>query len=291
MKHAVCIFLLLVIVTVWGWTFVVVKDAIVEFGVVPFLALRFVIATCCMAPFAAGNMTRSDAAVGAGIGVVLGTAYFFQTLGLSMTTATNAGVITGLFVVFAPLTNWAVFRVKTDRGLWLAIAVSCCGLMQLTGAMAGGMGRGDLFVLICAACFGLHIAFLDRFAKHHSAVGLACGQIGTAALMFLIASLAFQPPTWPSASILFALVLTGVVATAAGFFIQTYVQQRLTVVETAIIIMMEPIFAAFFGFLLAEDRLTPWQWSGAGLMVGAFFLTQLYPLVVLPRAAEASTGE
>jgi drug/metabolite transporter (DMT)-like permease len=286
MKHAVCIFLLLIIVAVWGWTFVVVKDAIDEFGVVSFLALRFVIAACCMAPFSVGKMTRTDAAVGAGIGVVLGAAYFFQTLGLSTTTVTNAGVITGLFVVFAPLTNWVVFRVKTDWVLWLAIAASCWGLIQLTGAMTGGMGRGDLFVLVCAVCFGLHIALLDRFAKHHSAVGLACGQIGTAALMFLIASLVFQPPRWPSPSIFFALVLTGVVATAAGFFIQTYVQQRLKAVETAIIIMMEPIFAALFGFLLAGDRLTLWQWAGAGLMVMAFFLTQLYPLIVSPRPAK-----
>ena len=52
--------LLLVVVAVWGWTFVVVKDAIASFPVVPFLALRFGIGAAAMAPFAAPVLRRRD---------------------------------------------------------------------------------------------------------------------------------------------------------------------------------------------------------------------------------------
>src|SRR3712207_744152 len=95
--------LLLVGVTaVWGWTFVVVQDAISSYGVLGFLALRFALASVALAPLLP-KMTRRTLLVGLGIGLVLGIGYLFQTLGLLHTTPTNSGLITGLFVVFAPL--------------------------------------------------------------------------------------------------------------------------------------------------------------------------------------------
>src|ERR671915_2299721 len=107
--------LLLVLVTaVWGWTFVVVQDAISAYGVLGFLALRFALASVALAPLLR-EMTRRTLLVGAGIGLVLAMGYLFQTLGLLYTTPTNSGLITGLFVVFAPLTARAFFGVRVPR--------------------------------------------------------------------------------------------------------------------------------------------------------------------------------
>jgi hypothetical protein len=64
-----------------------------------------------------------------------------------------------------------------------------------------------------------------------------------------------EPLAWPPASVWPALLLTGGIATAAAFFVQTYVQQRLSAVETGMIILTEPIFAVIFGQLLMGDRL------------------------------------
>jgi drug/metabolite transporter (DMT)-like permease len=78
---------------------------------------------------------------------------------------------------------------------------------------------------------------------------------------------------WP------ALLVTGLVATAAAFLVQTYVQQRLRAVQTAMIIVTEPLFAALFGYLVRGDRLTGVQVAGAGLMVAALVLAEVYPLL------------
>ena len=83
---------------------------------------------------------------------------------------------------------------------------------------------------------------------------------------------------WPPASVWPALLLTGGIATAAAFFIQTYVQQRLSAVETGMIILTEPIFAAIFGQLLMGDQLNGLQILGAVLMVAAVFATEIVPL-------------
>ena len=184
-------------------------------------------------------------------------------MGLHSSTATNTGLITGLFIVFAPLANRVLFGVPTSSVLWAAIAVSLCGLGLLTGAGPQGLQPGDPLTLGCAACFGLHVALLDRYSKGHRAVTLAAGQLSAAAVLFACVWAIREPLTWPPASVWPALLLTGGIATAAAFFVQTYVQQRLSAVETGMIILTEPIFAAIFGQLLMGDRLSGLQILGA----------------------------
>lgn len=271
--------LLLAIVVAWGWTFTVVKDAVAVYGVVPFLAVRFAIGAACVGPFAARGAERRSLMAGVWIGPVLAAAYLLQTFGLRSSTATNTGLITGLFIVFTPLANRLLFGVRTRRGLWAAIAVSLGGLALLTGAGPHGWRAGDLLTLGCAACFGLHVALLDRYAKGHRADTLTLGQLISATVLFAGVWVIQGPVGWPPAEVWPALLLTGGICTAAAFYVQTFAQQRLSAVETGLIILAEPIFAALFGWLLAGDRLTGLQCLGAGLMVAAVFAAELYPLV------------
>ena len=260
MKRLGLSMLLLAIVVVWGWTFVVVKEAVADYGVVPFLAVRFAIGAGCVALFTAGRAEWRSFRTGAAIGLVLAAAYLLQTLGLDSSTATNTGLITGLFIVFAPLANRVLFGVPTSGLLWAAIAVSLGGLALLAG-------------------FGLHVALLDRYSKGHRAATLAAGQLTAAAVVFAGLWGLRGPLIWPPTSVWPALLLTGGIATAAAFFVQTFVQQRLSAVETGMIILTEPIFAAVFGQWLMGDRLTGWQVLGAVLMVAAVFAAELVPLV------------
>ncbi len=282
--HNLLLALLLVLVTaVWGWTFVVVKDAVAVYGVVGFLAIRFTIGCAVMAGPGAWKMTRRSAAVGTGIGVVLAAAYLLQTFGLRLTTPTNCGLITGLFVVFAPIVNRLLFGVRTGRIFWSAVAASVVGLGLLTGAGPTPLCMGDLLTLGGAVCFGLHIALLDRYASHHDATALALAQMGSAALLFWILCAATETLKWPTHQVWFALLITGVLATAVAFLVQTYVQQRLPAVRTAVIISMEPVFATVFGYLLAGDRLVGIQIAGAVLMIGAVVLGEVGPAVARRR--------
>jgi drug/metabolite transporter (DMT)-like permease len=79
-----------------------------------------------------------------------------------------------------------------------------------------------------------------------------------------------------------ALVVTALVASALGFFVQTYAQIHASAVRTALILASEPVFAGVFGYALAGDRLTPLAWLGAGLIVVTILAVEL-----LPRARAA----
>lgn len=271
--------LLLSVVAVWGWTFVVVKDAVAGYGVLSFLAIRYALAAGVLTAIVALRVRWRSFAVGAGIGVALAAGYLFQTFGLRLTTASNSGVITGLFVVFVPGANRLLFGVRTAPLVWGAIGASLVGLAMLSGGAPQGAGAGDALTLGCAAAFGLHVVLLDRYAKRHDARSLALGQLSAAAALFIVGCLLFEQPSWPSAGVWWAILVTAVLATSVAFLVQTYVQQRLPAVPTAMILLLEPLFAALFGYLLHGDRLTAVQLAGAALLCGAMLAVELSPLL------------
>jgi drug/metabolite transporter (DMT)-like permease len=272
--------LLLVAVTaVWGWTFVVVQDAIAVYGVIPFLAVRFALAGAALAPIYAMKLTRRSLIVGGGIGVVLAAGYLFQTTGLLFTTPTNSGLITGLFVVFAPLADRLLFGANVSRQVVLAVALSLLGMVLLAGGGPEGANWGDLLTLLCAAALGLHIALLSRYAASYDAGALTLAQILSIALLFVIVWPFFAPITLPTPEVWVALLVTGLLASAGAFLVQTTVQQHIPAARTAIILTMEPVFAALFGYWLAGDRLVAVQILGALMILSALVIGEVVPVL------------
>jgi len=107
-------FLLVCVTAVWGSTFVVVQDAVEQYSVIPFLAIRFLVATVTLAVFTRSRtrVALNSFLVGIGIGIALTGGYLLQTLGLLYTTPTNSGLITGLCVVFVPVVDFLLFRLR-----------------------------------------------------------------------------------------------------------------------------------------------------------------------------------
>ena len=277
--------LLLVAVTaVWGWTFVVVQDVISVYGVIPFLAVRFVLAGAALTPIYAAKLTRRSLIVGGGIGVVLAAGYLFQTTGLLFTSPTNSGLITGLFVVFAPLADRLLFGANLSRQVVLAVALSLVGMVLLAGGGPEGANWGDLLTLLCAAALGLHIALLSRYAASHDAGALTLAQILSMALLFFIVWPFFATVSLPPSEVWVALLVTGLLASAGAFLVQTTVQQHIPAARTAIILTMEPVFAALFGYWLAGDRLVAVQIFGALMILSALVIGEVLP--VLRRASK-----
>jgi drug/metabolite transporter (DMT)-like permease len=274
--------LLLAMTAIWGWTFTVVKDAVAVYGVVSFLAARFAIGAACLGALGGRRLTRQSTLLGSLIGLILAAAYLFQTFGLRYTTATHSGLITSLFVLFAPLANRVLFGTPTPRVVWLAIGASLMGLTLLMAAGTSPWAWGDVVTLGAAVGFGLQIAILDRHARRHDPLGLALAQVLSAAAVLSCVGPWVEPFHWPSGPVWFALLLTGVVATAIGFYLQTLAQRQLSAARVAVIFSLEPVFAAFFGHWLAGDRLSAIQWFGAAWMFAAVLLAEVVPKTRAP---------
>jgi drug/metabolite transporter (DMT)-like permease len=258
----------------------VVQDAIALYGVIPFLAVRFALAGTVLAPIYATKLTRRSLLVGGSIGVVLAAGYLFQTTGLLFTTPTNSGLITGLFVVFAPLADRLLFGANVSRQVVLAVVLSLVGMVLLAGGGPEGANWGDLLTLLCAAALGLHIALLSRYAASYDAGALTLAQILAMALLFVVVWPFTGPVSLPPPGVWVALLVTGLLASAGAFLVQTTVQQHIPAVRTAIILTMEPVFAALFGYWLAGDRLVALQILGALMILSALVIGEVLPVVL-----------
>jgi drug/metabolite transporter (DMT)-like permease len=176
--------LLVFVTAVWGWTFVVVKDAIAHYPVISFLAVRFVLATLVLWIIVLALRLRiRRAVIGLAIGLVLALSYLFQTLGLHGTSVANTGLITGLFVVFTPILDRIIFGVATRRATWLAAATAFAGTALLTGGAPTGLHQGDVLVLLAAVGLAFHITLLSRYASAGPLM-LAAWQMTAAGLFF-----------------------------------------------------------------------------------------------------------
>jgi drug/metabolite transporter (DMT)-like permease len=271
------VLLLIAVTAVWGWTFVLVKDAISQYPTLPFLAIRFALAFVVMLLIVRRIPSRRTMTRGAVIGAVLAAGYLFQTVGLQFTSPGNAGLITGLFVVFTPLIERITGRPVAMR-TYVAVLAALAGTVLLAGGGATGIGLGDVLVLGCAVAFAVHIVLLSRWSPGLPSSELALVQMAAATLLFSAGGapqlLTTAPP---NGAVWIAIAITAVLASALAFFIQTWAQVHLTASRTALVLATEPAWALGFSVLLAGQRLDLVQAVGAALVLLAIVGHELVP--------------
>jgi drug/metabolite transporter (DMT)-like permease len=150
-------------------------------------------------------------------------------------------------VVFTPLLG-RFFGSPIRWWTWTATAVSLVGLLLLTGGPSG-MNVGDLLVLGCAVMFALHTVLLGRWSPGTRTGPLAMVQMAMCAVLFSLGG------SWsmraPSSAVWFALAVTGLVASAFGYAVQTWAQAHISANRTALVLAAEPAWALVAALMLA----------------------------------------
>jgi len=278
---------LVVVTAIWGVTFVQVKDAVALYPLFAFLALRFAIASCTLAPGLRRVRTLGAGGLGAGAlaGSLVGAGYVLQTAGLQRTSVSSTGFITGMYVVLTPLIALALFRARIGVLTWAGIGLATAGLALLSGVHAGSV-VGDVLVLAGAAVYSLQIVLMERYAPRYDAIAFTLVEMlaafgGLAVVAAALGDLR-MPHGW---TVWGALVVTGVFASALGYLAQTWAQRRATATQTALAFTLEPVWTAFFGFTLAGDRLGAVAWLGCVLIMAGIGIAEPSAAGALARLA------
>jgi drug/metabolite transporter (DMT)-like permease len=272
---------------IWGSTFVVVKQALHDVSPILFLALRFTLASAVLLVLFRGSWShprnpRWSLTGGALAGIFLFSGYAFQTIGLQFTTAPKSAFLTGLTAVMTPLLAAAVYR-KMPRAMEIAgVLLATCGMALMTLPAFTGvalvMNRGDLLTICCAACYSAHILVLSRYSATASFELVSIAQIAISALLAWSLFRGMEAPhiRW-TPGVLAAIVVTGVFATALAFTFQAWAQRYTTSTRTALIFMLEPVFAWITSYLLTGETLSARAAAGAALILAGILTVELKP--------------
>jgi drug/metabolite transporter (DMT)-like permease len=275
MKIKVFLYLgLLATTAVWGGAFLVMKDSLVRQDVYSFLASRFILAAAFMfiyKPKSLTGLSRKFVKRAVLIGLLLCSGFIFQTFGLTQTTVSNTGFITGLYLVFTPLISWLLLKREIFKVQWLAVLVATIGLyfISFNGI---SVGIGEILVLISALLFAGQIVALGEWSDGKNTYALTLIQILVSAVIFFALSLkdGFQLP--PDNAVWSAVFYTAFFATFLGFLIQTKAQSVMSATVAGVLLAMETPFALFFGLYFDNDPITLRIISGGTLVLIAMAL-------------------
>ena len=293
--------MLLLTPVLWGATFPGAKLGLERIGVYPFMAWTRAVGFATIL-VAVALLSRKDLklesvrrvlAPGLLLGGFIFVAYILQTEGLARTPATNAGFITGLYVVFVPLLGLALFRQPVGWGVWLAVALSVVGLMLLSVPALDEirLRRGDALVLLSAAVWAAHVVGIGRLAGRHPTLLLSLSQMGWAAFFHVVTTLAIGAGLRGGEALTEAwhlLVVTGVLGSGVAYTLQVIAQTEMSPTRAVVILAGESVAAAGFSAAWLGERLEPHQWIGAALVVVAMIVSELRARISDLRA-EAAT--
>lgn len=283
---------------IWGATFVVVKNALADVSVFVYIAVRFGLAAVVMGILfwrSLRGVSLRTVWAGAQIGFVMFGGYAFQTTGLRFTSPSKAAFITGSSVVLVPILLAAFCRRRINAWIWAGAVSALAGLYLLTvphGGL-GGLNRGDPIVFGCAVMFALHIIFVGRHIEHHSVGALSFLQVATTAILAILAlpllrATGWEPPRLAfTGNFVFAVLITSIGSTVIGFSFQVWAQQYTSATHTAILVSLEPVFAAITSWFLAREHMGGRALSGAALIFAGILLAELKgPAPAAPESPE-----
>ena len=274
------------VAVVWGFNFVVIKDAIGRIDPMLYVLLRYVAAFVMFAAIAPRSLTRSrrpDWVMGAVLGAFYLTALVVQTIGLQYTTPGKSSFITGLNVAMVPFLYWLVARRSPGLSQIAGAIIATVGLgvLSLKGDFFSGgavMSWGDALTLLGALFYGLHIMTTGFFAAKVAPATLAITQIAASAVFAAVitpfvtdVTLALPWQAWA------AIVWTALSGTIYAFFMQSWAQRRTTSTHAAVLLCFESVFGAVFGIIFGMDSITWRLVTGAALIFCGVLVIELLP--------------
>jgi drug/metabolite transporter (DMT)-like permease len=270
---------LLAVTACWGSTFFLIHDLLERVPTLDFLAVRFAIASVTLvllAPRALGRLTRESRRQAIVLGCLYGVAQILQTAGLAQTPASVSGFITGMYVVATPLFAALILRSRIGLLTWVAVVLAMAGLGVLT--LSGfSIGYGEALIFVAAMIYALHIVGLGAWSDARQTLGMAIVQLIVITVICTVCTapngIVLPDRTGDWVSVLYMAIFAG----AGAMIGQTWAQAHLPPTRAAIIMSMEPVFAALFAVLFGGESATIRMIFGGVLVLAAMLIAELAP--------------
>ncbi len=279
----------------WGFAFVAQKSAMDAMGPLTFSAVRYALGGLAVLPLAIWEWRRNRVSIASRdwlLIAVVALAFFFgvwlQQAGLVLTTVTNGGFLTSLYVLFVPLLALGLFRHKPHKVVWIGMPLALLGIYLLNGARLDTLNFGDVLVIGSAVAWAVQVLLIGTVARRTGlpvTISVIC--FGATAVLSGVGAIGFEAPSLAAIGAGWIEILyTGLLSTAVGFTLQAIGQQYVPPANAAIILSAEGLFAALGG-ALAGERLAVIGYAGSALIFAAIVMVEAVPALRQRRVAAA----
>lgn len=270
---------------IWGSAFIAQSVGMDKIGPFTFQAVRCFLAVVFLFPasalFSKGKpfwKSWADPALWRS-GVICGLALFaassLQQIGLVYTDAGKAGFLTAMYIVFVPFLGLFLGQ-KPGRNALLSLISAIVGLYLLSCTSVSGINKGDVLLLLCAVAFSVQILLIDRHCAGLDGLKLNCIQALVAAVLSVPWALLTETVDASRiASCWLPLGYAGVLSMGVAYTLQIVGQKRVAPSAAALLMSLESVFAALFGWLLLHETMTGAELLGCLLVFAAVVISQL----------------
>ena len=270
---------------IWGSAFIAQSVGMDKIGPFTFQAVRCFLAVVFLFPasalFSKGKpfwKSWADPALWRS-GVICGLALFaassLQQIGLVYTDAGKAGFLTAMYIVFVPFLGLFLGQ-KPGRNALLSLIPAIVGLYLLSCTSVSGINKGDVLLLLCAVAFSVQILLIDRHCAGLDGLKLNCIQALVAAVLSVPWALLTETVDASRiASCWLPLGYAGVLSMGVAYTLQIVGQKRVAPSAAALLMSLESVFAALFGWLLLHETMTKAELLGCVLVFAAVVISQL----------------
>jgi drug/metabolite transporter (DMT)-like permease len=259
-----------------GW--IISKEALNGLEPMFFIGSRFLLAGFILAFFCCSGLKKlglSGLLRTSLVGIVFSLAMVLWVTGLAHTQHIGVGAfLTSLGVVLVPVVA-IFFGERPRREVWMSMGVVIAGLACLSLDSSVSMGLAELAFLGSAIVLAIYINLNTRAAKKTSTTVLACVQLSIVGVVGLIASSGIE--TWQfnqPLSIWSWFLASVLLGTSLRFFLQTWAQGLVTATSAAVILTLEPIWAALFALWWFDATMSLLQVLGCSLIFSALLLSR-----------------
>lgn len=284
--------LLLLAATIWGVAFVAQSVAMDYIGPFTFNCIRSLLGGTVLLPvIGIFSISKKEKNVkseepffkrnrtliigGLCCGLALCIASNLQQIGIVTTSAGKAGFITAFYIVFVPIVN-LFFGKKSSFLIWISVALALVGLYLLCITESLSINQGDLYLLLCAIVFTIHILVIDHFSPLVDGVKMSCIQFFVSGILSAIPMFLFEEPSFTqlkaaSVSILYA----GIMSCGVAYTLQIVGQKNMNPTIASLILSLESVVSVLAGWVILHQTLSVREIIGCILMFGAIIFAQL----------------
>lgn len=279
------VFALLGATVIWGSAFIAQSVGMDKIGPFTFQAVRCFLAVVFLFPasalFSKGKpfwKSWADPVLWRS-GIICGLALFaassLQQIGLVYTDAGKAGFLTAMYIVFVPFLGLFVGQ-KPGRNALLSLIPAIVGLYLLSCTSVSGINKGDVLLLLCAVAFSVQILLIDRHCAGLDGAMLNCIQALVVTVLSVPCALLTETVDASLiASCWLPLGYAGILSMGVAYTLQIVGQKRVTPSAAALLMSLESVFAALFGWLLLHETMTRAEVLGCALVFAAVVISQL----------------